>query len=212
MSTRLKIYTKRGDQGQTDLYAGETTKRIAKDDPIIAAIGTLDEANCHLGIALTHNFPSVKHPFFLDSDGDPYPNGNLEIDLRPHLQKIQSIFFDLGAAVATPRNANNRAKVEKTSFDTQAVMELETLIDQLEKELDILTNFILPGGSPLAAQINLTRSIVRRAERLIVPLIREKKVEESVGIYLNRLSDFLFVAARYLNRGFEIEETKWMKL
>lgn len=183
-----KIYTKSGDSGFTSLFTGE---RVPKDDPLIQAIGTVDECNSAIGVALS---------FFPKEKTEP---------TKIQLETIQHALFDLGAALATPRTRASENKINKTRFDHRATEKLEHWMDEMDTKLPPLHQFILPGGHPAASSLHLARSICRRSERLILPLNVHADVSDHVMIYLNRLSDYLFVAARYLNLLTGTQETKW---
>lgn len=172
MVTLDRIYTRGGDDGETSLGDGE---RVAKDSPRVAAIGAVDEANAVIGLARLH------------TAGEP--------DVL--LARIQNDLFDLGADLATPeggRKAQNALRVT----DSQ-VERLEREIDRMNAALQPLKSFILPGGSAAAAHLHLGRTVVRRAERLMVALKRTEPVSAPALRYVNRLSDHLFVLARHLN-------------
>lgn len=185
----VKIYTRTGDKGETSLYTGH---RIPKDDPIIEAMGSVDECNCAIGAALS----------FL-------PNLHAFSAIRDQLTRIQHTLFDLGAALATPRTRAGKAKIERTRFDEHGTILLEQWIDEMEGKLPILKTFILPGGHPAGAMLHLARSIARRAERSILPINQHTDVSDDVLIYINRLSDYLFVASRYVNHLNHSPETLW---
>lgn len=184
-----KIYTKTGDQGDTSLFTGQ---RVAKNDPYIDTLGTVDECNCAIGLAVAS-----------------LPKEKIFNEVREQLEMIQHALFDLGAALATPRTKAASAKIEKTRFDHEEIVVLEREIDRMEKELTPLTTFILPGGHPAGAAIHLARSICRRAERLVTPIHKNGDASSDVLIYLNRLSDYLFVLSRYVNALANDRETKW---
>jgi len=172
-----KIYTRTGDDGSTGLGSGERRKKY---DLRVAAYGTLDEANAAIGIARLH------------TAGDD--------SLDAALSRIQNDLFDVGADLCTPGKGRGPDGARLTV--TQAQVDwLESEIDRLNDALAPLKSFVLPGGSPAAAYLHLARTICRRAERLIAEL--KDKPGESVGAevlpYVNRLSDFLFVAGRYAN-------------
>jgi len=172
-----KIYTRTGDDGTTGLGSGERRKKY---DLRVAAYGTLDEANAAIGIARLH------------TAGD----GSLDASLS----RIQNDLFDVGADLCTPGKGRGPQGARLTV--TQAQVDwLESEIDRLNDELAPLKSFVLPGGSPAAAYLHLARTVCRRAERMIAEL--KDKPGESVGAevlqYVNRLSDFLFVASRYAN-------------
>ncbi|WP_064710625.1 cob(I)yrinic acid a,c-diamide adenosyltransferase [Rhizobium bangladeshense] len=172
-----KIYTKTGDDGTTGLASGG---RRRKDDLRVEAYGTIDEANSAIGVARL------------------YTTGLPELDAM--LMSIQNDLFDLGADLATPDTGAPPAYEPLRIVETQ-VARIERDIDRLNSDLDALKSFILPGGSPAAAHLHLARTTARRAERLMVTLARRdgEIVGEQAMKYINRLSDFLFVAARHAN-------------
>jgi cob(I)alamin adenosyltransferase len=172
-----KIYTKTGDDGTTGLVSGP---RRLKDDLRVEAYGTIDEANSAIGLARLHTA------------------GLPELDAM--LMSIQNDLFDLGADLATPDTGEPPAYEPLRIAETQ-VDRVEHDIDRLNAGLEPLKSFILPGGSPAAAHLHLARTIARRAERLMVALARTdgEIVGEPAMKYVNRLSDFLFVAARHAN-------------
>lgn len=170
----MKIYTKTGDKGTTSLVYGQ---RVRKDDLRVEAYGTCDEANSMIGLALSY------------LNGEKF-QGKETIEAAYH--KIQTILFHVGAELATPTG-----KEVKWKLDSKEIDEMETLIDEWDKNLPALTNFVLPGGHPSGAAFHSARTIVRRAERCSVGL--EGEVNPLVLAYLNRLSDLLFVTARYVN-------------
>jgi cob(I)alamin adenosyltransferase len=171
-----KIYTRTGDAGTTALGTGE---RRPKYDLRIAAYGTIDELNAAIGLVR------------LQTGADP--------DLDAMLMRIQNDLFDLGADLCAPERAD-KPRERLRLLDTQTER-LELEIDRLNAELAPLTSFVLPGGTPAAAHLHLARTICRRAERLIVELAGKpgESVSAAVVKYVNRLSDFLFVAARHAN-------------
>lgn len=168
----MKIYTKTGDKGTTSLVYGE---RVSKTDMRVEAYGTCDEANSTIGLALSFL------PEFKESDS-----------FKEVFSKVQTVLFHVGAELATPSGREVAWKLTE-----EHVAELEKAIDEWEKELPQLANFILPGGCPTGAALHLARTVIRRAERRAVAIGSE--VNPLVCAYLNRLSDFLFVAARYIN-------------
>ncbi|MBA8832803.1 ATP:cob(I)alamin adenosyltransferase [Rhizobium leguminosarum bv. trifolii] len=172
-----KIYTKTGDDGTTGLVSGP---RRLKDDLRVEAYGTIDEANSAIGLARLHTA------------------GLPELDAM--LMSIQNDLFDLGADLATPDTGEPPTYEPLRIAETQ-VDRVEHDIDRLNAGLEPLKSFILPGGSPAAAHLHLARTIARRAERLMVALARTdgEIVGEPAMKYVNRLSDFLFVAARHAN-------------
>lgn len=184
-----KIYTRTGDQGETSLFTGQ---RVAKDDPFIQALGTVDECNSTIGMAIAE----MPHEGPFD-------------DIRNQLEIVQHALFDLGAALATPITRAASGKIKKTRFDPEETSLLEEWIDRMEQELTPLHTFILPGGHPSGAMLHLARSICRRAEREVAPLNRHADVSDHVTIYLNRLSDYLFVVSRYVNSLLKCPERLW---
>ncbi len=186
-----KIYTRTGDKGETSLFTGE---RVSKNNHYIEALGSIDELNCTLGTAIA----------FL-------PEKSAFNDTRQQLIVIQHALFDLGAAVATPRTKAASEKIEKTRFDEEEIFLLEKWIDEMDVVLPKLTTFILPGGDPAGALLHMARGNCRRAERQVVPLNHLSDVSEKIIRYLNRLSDYLFMASRYVNHIAGRPETKWEK-
>ena len=172
MVTLNRIYTKTGDKGETALGDGT---RLPKFSLRIAAYGTVDETNSVLGVARLH------------TGGD----------VDEMLARIQNDLFDLGADLCVPETAR-RSEGRLRIADAQ-VERLEHEIDAMNAELAPLTSFVLPGGSAAAAHLHLARTTVRRAERLMVELARSESVGEPALRYVNRLSDHLFVAARFVN-------------
>jgi cob(I)alamin adenosyltransferase len=172
-----KIYTRTGDDGTTALVSGP---RRPKDDLRVEAYGTIDEANSAIGIARLH------------MQGMP--------TLDAMLMLIQNDLFDLGADLATP-DTGEKPEYEPLRIVETQVTRIENDIDRLNADLQPLKSFVLPGGHSAAAHLHLARTITRRAERLMVELARAEgeRVSEAALKYVNRLSDFLFVAARHAN-------------
>lgn len=182
----MKIYTRTGDEGTTGLFGGE---RVRKSHPRIAAYGTVDETNAHIGLARAHLRGTA-------------PGRDT---MLPLLERIQSELFVLGADLATPTGA--KAKVPRIT--AKHVTFLEEAIDELDDALPALKHFILPGGSLPASALHLARTTCRRAERLTVEAGTLEPINEQSSIYLNRLSDFLFVAARWVNHTAGVDEAEW---
>ncbi len=178
----MKIYTKRGDQGTTSLFGGTN---IEKSHIRLHAYGTVDELNSVLGMSLSNSMSDRGREIVTD---------------------IQTQLFVLGADLATP-------ETKKTKINRIGTTEIETLegwIDELENELPALTSFILPGGIQSGAFLHLARTVCRRAERYAVELKNSDSVSSESIIYLNRLSDLLFVLARFENKEAGAEEIKWL--
>lgn len=181
----MRIYTRTGDTGETGLFGGQ---RVSKNHPRVAAYGTVDELNALLGLAVAQT-----------SDAG----------IRELLEAIQADLFVVGGDLATPmEEAAVGAKTVPRVREAQ-VAELEGHIDSLEGELPPLTNFILPGGTETAATIHLARAVCRRAERETVALAGKETLNPELGVYLNRLSDLLFVLARVANHRAHQPETPW---
>ena len=188
----FRIYTKTGDSGDTGLFGGQ---RVSKDDLRVEAYGTVDELNAQLGVARTLC---------------------TESDLDLSILDFQNDLFQLGADLATPiseKTERGKASVRRTSQDQ--ILRLEKLIDGFEEELPPLTRFILPGGTPFSSSLHVCRVVCRRAERRCVSLMHSlaeeggAKAHSESLIYLNRLSDLLFVLARVANRRAGVEDIPW---
>lgn len=180
----MRIYTGGGDRGETGLFGGG---RVKKDDLRVEAYGAVDELNASLGLARTSGLPG---------------------DLDALLARIQDELFALGADLATPPDANVRAdRVVRLKADAAKALEPE--IDRLEATLPPLRTFILPGGSPGGAALHLARTVCRRAERRVVTLSQKGGVSAETIVYLNRLSDLLFVMARSANVRAGVAEAPW---
>jgi cob(I)alamin adenosyltransferase len=179
----MKIYTRTGDSGTTGLFGGP---RVSKSSLRIEAYGTVDELNALLGLARSGST--------LKSD-----------DLEGTLSRIQDELFVLGADLATPLEAG--VDVPRMTEDHSLVLERE--IDRFESDLEPLKSFILPGGTERASRLHLARTVCRRAERIVVKLSDEDKTHPETVRYLNRLSDFLFVAARWANHSAGKNDVKW---
>ncbi|XP_058014205.1 corrinoid adenosyltransferase MMAB isoform X1 [Ahaetulla prasina] len=170
-----KIYTKTGDKGFSSTFTGE---RRAKDDRIFDALGTLDELSSAIG--LSAEFGSESGHTFVEE-----------------LHKVQCMLQDAGSNVATPISSARESHIKRTSFSEKPVLELESWIDKYSDQLPPLTSFILPSGGKSSAALHLSRAVCRRAERCVVPLVKTGEADGNVAKYLNRLSDYLFVLARF---------------
>ena len=180
----MKIYTKTGDKGKTSLFGGE---RVDKDDLRVECYGTVDELNSNLGLAV------------------------IEISdkrVKELIQKIQNDLFILGGELAAP---NEKKAVEDSNLNisSEHILLLENKIDYFDKKLPPLKQFILPGGSKGAAMLHMARSVSRRSERLAVKLSKINVINKNIIIYLNRLSDLLFVLARFENDVNQIPDIPW---
>jgi len=180
----LKIYTKTGDEGETGLWGG---LRVGKDAARVHAYGTVDECNAAIGVARA-------------AMGALPELGDLDMVLA----RIQDQLFVVGADLATPGAA---ASIPRVGPDEIAF--LEQTIDAIDGELEPLRQFILPGGTLAAAHLHLARTVCRRAERALVALAREEQIGQYVGVYLNRLSDCLFVLARAANARAGVPDVPW---
>jgi cob(I)alamin adenosyltransferase len=181
----MRIYTRTGDDGDTGLFGGG---RVAKDDPRVDAYGEVDELNAVIGWALA-------------------VEAMLRID--DVLLPVQRDLFSLGAILATPDPDKMHEQLHKARIDEERISELERAIDAGEAELEPLRAFILPGGTPKSAALHVARTVCRRAERRVVHLQQTVALPPLATIYLNRLSDLLFVLARVANRRAGAAELTW---
>lgn len=181
-----KIYTKKGDAGETGL--GDN-RRVSKSSPRVEALGALDELNSHLGLALTMLPP--------------------QSDIRRTIPPIQHLSLTIGSIIALPSDADAKYRNRLPQFPANATTTLETAIDTWWGQLPPLTTFVLPGGTPAAAALHVARSAARRAERHITAL--PEQINPDIRQFLNRLSDFLFAAARYANFEQSIPDVLWQK-
>lgn len=186
----MKIYTKTGDKGSTSLFGGT---RVPKHHLRIESYGTVDELNSYIGLIRDQNIDSF---------------------VRKTLSKIQSDLFTLGAMLATPpeketlKSGKERLNIYKITDDS--IQFLEDEIDLMNKTLPQMTHFILPGGHQTVSFCHIARCVCRRAERLSVALNEDEPINSNVLMYLNRLSDYLFVLARKLTQDLKAEEIKWI--
>lgn len=177
----MKIYTRTGDRGQTSLFGGA---RVAKNDPRIDAYGTADELNSHIGLARAS-----------------WPSSPIDAEL----DQVQLDLFEIGAHLASPGTSRF------PGVDATRIAALEQAIDAMESRLTPLTAFILPGGTLAASQLHVARTVCRRAERLVVALQDDSPATVSTIAYLNRLSDYLFVAARFANLHAGVADVPWTR-
>lgn len=172
-TSRVRIYTRTGDKGTSSLYSGE---RRRKDDDIFEALGTADELNAHLGVSVAEL-------------------GTKHVKLAAMLTECQSRLLDLGSCIATPPASSSEHRLARVALPIGLCEQLENWIDDMEEQLPPLKNFILPGGSRTSAALHVARTVCRRLERCLAR-IPPDYLDASVFPYVNRLSDFLFVAAR----------------
>jgi len=178
-----KIYTRTGDGGETGLFGGG---RVSKNDLRVRAYGTIDELNAAIGVARAGAPPA---------------------EIEGILERLQHQLFDLGAELATPEGAAAAARVARTTPDRVAALERD--IDRCQALLPALRQFVLPGGTPVAAALHYARTVARRAEREIVGLAAREPVNPELLKYVNRLSDLLFVLARVANQGAGRPDVFW---
>jgi ATP:cob(I)alamin adenosyltransferase len=178
---RIRVYTKTGDKGTTSLYTGE---RRPKTDPIFDALGDVDELNSHIGVAREYVSCAQKPEL---------------APLVDYLNVIQSRLLDIGSHIATPLSSHvaSAQKLERAAFDEKHIVQLESWIDLMDDQCPPLKNFILPGGGLAASTLHVCRTVCRRSERKTVALSEEGHMHASASVYMNRLSDFFFVAARF---------------
>lgn len=179
-----RIYTKTGDAGETSLFGGG---RVGKDADRVDAYGELDELNAVLGLAR--------------ADVE-------DAELDALLERIQVELFTVGAVLATPKYTKAAAVIPQVEAGWITAQEQD--IDRLDATLPAMTHFILPGGSRASAALHLARTVCRRVERRVVPLLRAGDVDGEVGQYLNRLSDLLFVLSRVVNHRAGVADVKWI--
>ncbi len=185
----MKLYTKSGDDGTTGLFSGA---RVSKDHPRIESYGTIDEFNATLGMCSSAcNADNALHRRLLDI-----------------FARLQSRMFDIGADLATPEGANNESKIQR--IGQEHVQEVEKWIDEIDGANTPLTAFVMPGGTELASRLHLARTICRRAERQMIHLSHTEPVGASLIMYVNRVSDFLFAAARLANKNSGVEDVLWI--
>ncbi|KAB8125612.1 cob(I)yrinic acid a,c-diamide adenosyltransferase [Gracilibacillus oryzae] len=179
----MRIYTKTGDSGETSLIYG---KRVAKNDLRVEAYGTCDEVNSIIGLAVSHL-----------AEVDEWEERQ---KMQTSLHHVQTVLFHIGSELATPKEKEVMWRIEE-----KHIKKLEEEIDYWQEQLPELKNFILPSGHVAASALHHARTVTRRAERLIVGL-KDELHTPMVLQYMNRLSDYLFVAARYVNNQLQIEE------
>lgn len=198
----FKIYTRTGDGGSSSLFNGE---RRSKSDLVFEALGNSDELNAAIGLARAHCETATSSGAFIQSA--------VLQQMLPQLDTVQSRLLDIGSAIATPASTSSEKQLERARFgdDGESVLALEEWMDEMDKELPPLRNFILPSGGPAASALHLARAVCRRTERSVTPLVVAEECEPAAGIYLNRLSDYLFVAARFAAQQSGATETAYKK-
>ncbi len=191
MAIRItRVYTRRGDQGETDLVGGA---RVTKDSPRIEAYGTVDELNAAVGVVR-----AVNAAFHARSRAGR--------DLDAILRKLQNELFDLGGELATPPSEFRPGMFRVGAAEVTA---LETCMDRCQKDLQPLKSFVLPGGGRVSAFLHVARTVCRRAERDVLRLMRSEDIGEWPLAYLNRLSDLLFVLSRWIGHHLGEHEFLW---
>ena len=180
----MKIYTKKGDKGKTQLLGGSV---VSKSDNCLSCYGTIDELNSFIGHIYDQEISSVH---------------------KNILFKIQNHLFNIGSLIASD---GKKQKINLPKIEIKNIVMIEEAIDKMEEELPILKEFILPSGHPISSLCHIARAICRRAERLLVKLSEQKKIDELIMQYLNRLSDYLFVMARIIITEKGGEEISWQK-
>jgi cob(I)alamin adenosyltransferase len=182
----MKIYTKAGDDGSTGLIGG---RRVSKSDARIECVGTVDELNAVVG--------------WVAASAEDLPG-----DLAGKLRCVQNELFVIGAQLACP---DDQPPAHLPSLEESSTGRLEMEMDAATEDLEPLRNFILPGGSEASARLHMARAVCRRAERVVVTFSHDRPVSPNVLAYLNRLSDWLFVLARWANFRSGVEDAKWEK-
>ncbi len=186
----MKIYTKTGDKGTTALYGGS---RVPKHHLRIECYGTVDELNSYIGLIRDQE---------------------IDNNTKEALVKIQDELFTLGAMLATPKEKevlkNGKERLNIPKINSEYIEYLEAQMDQMNDELPPMTHFILPGGHQTVSFCHITRCVCRRAERLCAALNDEEDIDNNILMYLNRLSDYLFVLARKLTKDLQANEVKWI--
>lgn len=180
----MKIYTKTGDKGETGLFG---SGRVSKDSLRIEAYGTVDELNSFIGLAAIEAKEDL---------------------VREQLLRIQNLLFVVGGDLAAP-GESERFQIPR--IQEADYLEIEKFIDEVSEKLEELKYFILPGGTKSAALLHVARTVCRRAERRVVALKKGEEINENIVIFLNRISDLLFVLARYENKSAKVADIKWEK-
>lgn len=189
MLSSVKLYTRTGDGGNTGLYGAD---RVSKGHPRVEAYGTVDELNSVLGLARAHNNTASAPDQELDQD----------------IEYLQNALFDLGADLAT-RNGGSYEK-NLSRMDEQDAQFLEKMIDRYQADSPPFTGFVHPGGTTTAATLQIARTVARRAERDVIRLMEVEEINKHTQVYLNRVSDLLFIMARAVNARSGLVEEAWI--
>ena len=190
----MKIYTRTGDKGETGLIGG---KRVSKDNSRIFAYGSVDELNSHIGLAIS--LLSLKDKVLFR-------------DIINLLTRVQNDLFIIGSDLADPRSLSEtqtQNQHKTPSVTKNMISHLEVTIDKFEMQLTPIAFFILPGGSIESSSLHISRSIARRAEIATISLSKSETINLNIIVYLNRLSDLLFVCGRLVNKGLGVEDLAW---
>lgn len=180
-----RVYTRTGDAGDTGLFGGA---RVPKDALRVETYGTVDELNAILGVARGHS-------------ADP--------DVADIIRCLQLDLFTIGADLAAPQDVESKGEISTPRMPAEWIDGLEKTIDRLQRQVTPLRTFILPGGTVCSAYLQLARAVCRRAERRAIALLRHEEANPCIPVYLNRLSDLLFVLARWANQRAQVEEIPW---
>ena len=190
----MKIYTRTGDKGETGLIGG---KRVSKDNSRIIAYGSVDELNSHIGLVIS--LLTLKDKVLFR-------------DIINLLTRVQNDLFIIGSDLADPRSlseAQTQNQHKTPRVTKNMISHLEVTIDKFEMQLTPIAFFILPGGSIESSSLHISRSIARRAEIATIALSKSETINLNIIVYLNRLSDLLFVCGRLVNKGLEVEDLAW---
>lgn len=193
----MAIYTKKGDKGETGIFSG---KKVSKNDLLIEVLGTIDEANSYLGLSTSF----LEEKYLINEQTrslktEVSSRSKEWNSLRDKITQVQKTLFKLGSIIAGAEGSVSKTVVTK----------YEKEINEWTEAMPVLKNFIFPGGCSAAASIFVARTVVRRAERLIVKLNNQKELNPGILVYMNRLSDYLFTLARYINFRAGTRETIW---
>ncbi len=192
----MKIYTKKGDGGNTTFYTGES---VRKNDPRIEVVGTIDELNSLIGLVMAYT-----------REREEEQKGN-DTEIRVMLERVQHDLFTVGAELTMLSAKQMPQSVKLPTMTEQHIQDMECMIDEVQEKLKEQKSFLLPGGTRLSAWLHFSRTVTRRAERDVVGLMEQIEVNPEVLRYLNRLSDLLYVLARYANKEVVSEQQPMYK-